>query len=225
VISIRRITSTIFIIAHFLLFCYFIFYFVAFHINIEALSQMNTLGTLSSLNLNGGSCIGRQKDCTTQSLVKALDNFLGAMQQMRTVVMVPSKLKDITVDVEPAILNNTTGAVTVPVEKQNVDLFSCYQMLDTVNAELVNGPSASESTRAMMKAHKEQMVKQLGGDGTDQNEEDDEDSEDAEAAQKISSAFRQHLQGLFGILHYLTATAKVLSKKYQDEVDTSAGSI
>lgn len=37
-----------------------------------------------------------QNDCTPQSIVKALDNFLRAVQQMREVVMVPSRLKDMT---------------------------------------------------------------------------------------------------------------------------------
>jgi len=39
------------------------------------------------------ACLGRN-DCTAQSVVKALDNFLGSVQQMHDVVMVPNKLKD-----------------------------------------------------------------------------------------------------------------------------------
>jgi len=152
--------------------------------------------------------------------MKTLSNFLNAYQHMHDTVMVPSRLKDITVTVTPVTLNaNTTPALPVSAthdeqlvlpsasdvqqHKQNVDLYNCYQMLRTFRDELV-GQTMTDINNNVIP-------------GVDLPPDANEEADD-EPAEPIASAFRQHLQGLFNILHQLTETANVLSKKYQDDI-------
>lgn len=66
-------------------------------------------GAMGPLTLLG------QSDCTPQSIVKALDNFLRAVQQMKEVVMVPNRLKDMTVVRKPELENLAYCTVCKPM--------------------------------------------------------------------------------------------------------------
>jgi len=151
---------------------------------------------------------GAQKDQSTQSIMKTLNNFLNAYKTMQSTVMFPSKLKDISISVTPVTLNGNGGLPSassamapVEAEKQKADLYNCFKMLETVHNELVG----------------QRMTDLNNNIVTEVDLPPDEQQE--EPSETMASAFRTHLQSLFNILHQLTDTANVLSKKYQDNIE------
>ncbi|VDO97339.1 unnamed protein product [Soboliphyme baturini] len=148
----------------------------------------------------------RYGECTASSIVKALDNFLVAVQQMKDIVMVPSRLLDMTSTITE-VQHESGGdgyAALVPfVDAENAareyPLFTFYQMLQMIRNELVSGTSCGDGD----------------GDATTGHEQCQVD----EQMHRMANAFQQHLQGLFTILRQLTNTAVYLSKRYQDDVD------
>lgn len=153
---------------------------------------MNPVGALGSLSTGVMSSL-KQGECTAQSIVKALDNFLNAVNHMKDIVMVPSRLKDLTLAIQIPSGGPGGAVVPGPGAREQMDLFTFYRMLHAVRTELVCGAGEAE------------MMTEVDV-GDDQG-------------QHIAAAFRQHLHGLFGILHQLTDTANYLSKRYQDEVE------
>ncbi|KRX93183.1 Mid1-interacting protein 1A [Trichinella pseudospiralis] len=160
---------------------------------------------MDRLNNNGGRgqvlCLS-QGECTTRSIVKALDNFLTAVQRMKDTVMVPSRLIDMTTSVGELreALNspqepNALVAIPSNMVTSSLPLYSFYQMLQMIRNQLVSGPAADDV-------------------------DSDENGAD-EQCRHLSHAFQQHLQGLFSVLRQLTDTANYLTKRYQDEVDAA----
>ncbi|KRZ91625.1 Mid1-interacting protein 1A [Trichinella sp. T8] len=160
---------------------------------------------MDRLNNNGGRgqvlCLS-QGECTTRSIVKALDNFLTAVQRMKDTVMVPSRLIDMTTSVGELreALNspqepNALVAIPSNMVTSSFPLYSFYQMLQMIRNQLVSGPEADDA-------------------------DSDENGAD-EQCRHLSHAFQQHLQGLFSVLRQLTDTANYLTKRYQDEVDAA----
>ncbi|KRX16311.1 Mid1-interacting protein 1A [Trichinella nelsoni] len=157
---------------------------------------------MDRLNNNGGRgqvlCLS-QGECTTRSIVKALDNFLTAVQRMKDTVMVPSRLIDMTTSVGELreALNspqepNALVAIPSNMVTSSFPLYSFYQMLQMIRNQLVSGPEADDAN-------------------SDENGAD-------EQCRHLSHAFQQHLQGLFSVLRQLTDTANYLTKRYQDEL-------
>ncbi|KHJ43712.1 hypothetical protein D918_06217 [Trichuris suis] len=146
-------------------------------------------------------CIS-QGECTGRSIVKALDNFLKAVQRMKETVMMPSRLRDLSAnvgDVGSAMsidLPPTTMAVRMGAGPA-YPLYNFYQMLQMIHNELVSGPTTDD----------DRLKSEEGGDD--------------ETVRRLSNAFQQHLQGLFSILLQLTEAANYLTKRYQDDFDAS----
>uniref|UniRef100_A0A5S6QXT1 Mid1-interacting protein 1A n=1 Tax=Trichuris muris TaxID=70415 RepID=A0A5S6QXT1_TRIMR len=151
-------------------------------------------------------CIS-QGECTGRSIVKALDNFLTAVQRMKDTVMMPSRLRDLSANVGDA--GSAVCTTDLPPTAMAVHmgagpaypLYNFYRMLQMIRNELVSGPTADR-------------------DGLS-TEEKEEDNDDDETVRRLSNAFQQHLQGLFSILHQLTEAANYLTKRYQDDFDAS----
>ncbi|CDW54147.1 gastrulation specific protein G12 [Trichuris trichiura] len=148
-------------------------------------------------------CIS-QGECTGRSIVKALDNFLTAVQRMKETVMMPSRLRDLSANVGDDVGSAmsidhppTTMAVRMTGAGPGYPLYNFYQMLQMIRNELVSGPTADDDRL--------------------KSEEDGDD----ETVRRLSNAFQQHLQGLFSILLQLTDAANYLTKRYQDDFDAS----
>ena len=138
-----------------------------------------------------------------QSLLSTMTRFVQAVREMDETIMIPHRLKDIS----PESVAPCGGSVSGPAEKtpthntslvsvackdlelQNGDLFAFYKMLNTIRTELVRGHECSE-------------------------EEENLD----ESSKEVAAAFRHHLQGLFGLLKQLTATAQHVTNRYQEEI-------
>ena len=143
----------------------------------------------------------RCEDCNQQSLMNIINKFVGAVDVMDEKIMIPSKLKDMSSGstcVETAEENNNMDIL--PIGSQGQDLYSHYVMLNTIKKEIVSG-----------------NISETGDDGSDCSGDDSDDSS-TDNARATAAAFRHHLQGLFGLLHQLTHTAKYLGEKYENDV-------
>lgn len=149
-------------------------------------------------------------DCDKQSLMNTINKFLGAVSVMDEKVMIPSKLKDMSLDSnskENSMDNNSmdsseenNNVALLPMGSQGQDLYSHYVMLNTIKKEIVSG-NISES---------DDMGSECSGDDSDDSYTDN--------ARETAAAFRHHLQGLFGLLHQLTHSAKFLGEKYEGDI-------
>lgn len=196
----------------------------------DSAAEMNPMGTLNALG--SASCLGRNSSqFTTQSIVKAMDNFLSAVNNMKEVVMVPSRLQGVPYHLDhvqpaPAPLSPTAASIAAPaassipappspqksieagqnggavVPAADFKHFDCYNAYEVLN---------------MVRA---ELV--CGGDDelhVPAGPEFVETTANPDYKRSISTAIRMHLQGLFQSLHQLTELANGLTRKYQDQVD------
>jgi len=177
---------------------------------------MNPVGTLNALGgmgLAAGSCLRPQRECTTQSIVKAMDNFLSAVQTMKETVMVPSCLQGIPLNqqVKPAsapaaksgAIVPATNSATVVGNIQNIDMRGCYELVDLVGNELLSGEMLPNEKRLAIDDENCEKIS----------------SEKEEDQATVSSYVRQHLRGLFSALHQLTDIANSVTKQYQEQIE------
>ena len=142
-------------------------------------------------------------DCDKQSLMNTINKFLGAVSVMDEKVMIPSKLKDMSLDSNSTVnAEENNNVALLPMGSQGQDLYSHYVMLNTIKKEILSG-NVSES---------DDMGSECSGDDSDDSYTDN--------ARETAAAFRHHLQGLFGLLHQLTHSAKFLGEKYEGDVGT-----
>lgn len=148
------------------------------------------------MDLKGLKC----EDCNQQSLMNIINKFVGAVNAMDDKVMIPSKLKDMSSDnsMDTSEVNNNTELI--PFGSDGHDLYSHYVMLNTIKKEIVSGNISEDDDT-----------------GSECSGEDSDDSY-TDNARATAAAFRHHLQGLFGLLHQLTHTAKFLGEKYETGV-------
>lgn len=139
------------------------------------------------------------EDCNQQSLMNVINRFVGAVNAMDDKVMIPSKLKDMT-GMEVTEENNNMDLM--PVGSDGHDLYSYYVMLNTIKKEIVSGTISEDDDTGS----------ECSGDDSDDSYTDN--------ARATAAAFRHHLQGLFGLLHQLTHTAKFLGEQYETGVGT-----
>jgi hypothetical protein len=187
---------------------------------------MNPMGTLNALG--SATCLSRNSaQFTTQSIVKAMDNFLSAVNNMKEVVMVPSRLQGVPYHLDHpqaapaqqpkpieagshapgngvgAVVGNgaVVGAVVPAADFKHFDCYNAYEVLNMVRSELVCGGDDELQIRSPPES------------------EVDEAATNPDYKRSISAAIRMHLQGLFQSLHQLTELANGLTRKYQDQVD------
>ena len=144
----------------------------------------------------------RCEDCNKQSLMNIINKFVGAVDNMDEKVMIPSKLRDMSSDNCMETSEENNNMEVSPIGSQGRDLYSHYVMLNTIKKEIVSG-NISE------------LEASEHGSECSSDESDDSTTENARAT---AAAFRHHLQGLFGLLHQLTHTAKFLGDKYEHDI-------
>lgn len=155
---------------------------------------------------------GRHRDhkTTSQSLLSALNRFVHAVDSMEDTVMIPSRLKDVQVPREITPPQGETEQNLNPVVEGS-DLFECYSLINSIKSELMSGPIKGEEG--------------FESDVSSECSDDSEDSTASDTCRKTADEFRYHLQGLFGLLHQLTGTAKFITNKYENEVEQMNRSI
>lgn len=145
----------------------------------------------------------RCEDCNKQSIMNIINKFVGAVDAMDEKVMIPSKLKDMPSEnnsMDTSEENNNMELL--PTSSEGQDLYSYYVMLNTIKKEIVSG-----------------NISEVDDTGSECSGDDSDDSY-TDNARATAAAFRHHLQGLFGLLHQLTHTAKFLGEKYENGVGT-----
>jgi len=162
---------------------------------------------MSGMNINSRSISAESQ----QSLLTALNRFVKAVENMDDTVMIPCKLRDIPIESLPNILeeNNNSKAV-IPAHHLNGDLYHFYAMLQALRSEIIAGPQSQSEEEVC---------------DNDEISTDRDQDPIHESARKTASTFRFHLQGLFGLLHQMTETAKFLSSRYETEVTSAQSGI
>ena len=143
-----------------------------------------------------------------QSLLNAINKFVQAVETMDDTVMIPCKLRDIPIEGLPQeIEENNNSKAIVPANALNGDLYHFYAMLQAIRSEIAAGPKSEEEV----------------------NDNDEISTAEIdpiqEQARATASRFRHHLRGLFGVLHQMTETAKLLSSRYEKEVSSAQSGI
>ncbi|XP_060593839.1 mid1-interacting protein 1-like [Ruditapes philippinarum] len=152
--------------------------------------------------------------CSSQSLMSVLNKFVETVNIMDEKVMVPSRLRDMQLNqnsnLEPTEENNNM-AVLPFTSGNGEDLYSYYEMINAVKGELLSG-------KGPLSSHRITSLSESDGDSDTLSDDSSDDGVQQDAATKTAQAFRHHLQGLFGLLHQLSDTAKFLGDAYEDQV-------
>ena len=83
-------------------------------------------------------------DCSSQSILAAMNRFVGSVQSMQQTVLVPSRLRDLASETPAA------NESVLPLALLNLDPYDLYAMLGEVKNELLWGPSTGQTTVATM---------------------------------------------------------------------------
>uniref|UniRef100_T1J4R9 Mid1-interacting protein 1 n=1 Tax=Strigamia maritima TaxID=126957 RepID=T1J4R9_STRMM len=189
-------------------------------------------GIIMDLNRNkhkNGSRDHEPSEFSQQSILSAMDRFVQAVNNMDDTIMVPSRLLDMPYESDGTSTGETT---VVPRAVMNTDLYSFYNMLNSIKTELIwgaangspAGPKASASTTNGKKAQarRASTISLHSCSDSDMESESstefDSGLEFDEQSVRIANAFRQHLSGLFHSLHQLTESANYLTSRYQEVV-------
>lgn len=152
---------------------------------------MNINSKRTSFNMDG-----------QQSLLSAINRFVQAVDSMDDTVMIPCRLRDLPVDSVASVCEENNNKAVVPAAHLNGDLYDFYVMLHAIRSEIIAGPKATSIDENV-----DNLTEHVNANDTV-----------SENARKTAAAFRFHLRGLFGLLHQLTETAKVLSSRYERDV-------
>ena len=150
-------------------------------------------------------------NCSRQSLMSVLNNFVSAVNAMDEKVMVPCRLRDMEVLTDNSISGasneeNNNMSVMPMSSGRGEDLYNHYGMINAIKSEILSGKSQHSSCES--------------DNESDTSSDDGFEDGSTNAARKTAEAFRHHLQGLFGLLGQLTDTAKYLGEAYEDQVGT-----
>lgn len=149
------------------------------------------------------------ENCSSQSLMTVLNNFVANVNDMNEKVMVPSRLRDMeptpqgSIEVTSTEENNNLAVMPMS-SGRGEDLYSYFAMINAIKEEILSGKSAHGGCSDT--------------DDSDSSSDDGFEDGSTDAARKTAQAFRHHLQGLFGLLHQLTDTAKYLGDAYEEQV-------
>ncbi|XP_045201672.2 mid1-interacting protein 1-like [Mercenaria mercenaria] len=151
--------------------------------------------------------------CSSQSLMSVLNKFVETVNIMDDKVMVPSRLRDMELNQNSNmdVTEENNNMSVIPFSSGNgEDLYSHFVMINAVKNELLSGKGPLSSHRIAGTSESDGESDTLSDDSSDDGAID--------AAGKTAQAFRHHLQGLFGLLHQLSDTAKFLGDAYEEQV-------
>lgn len=87
---------------------------------------------------------GSSFDCSAQSILSAMNRFVGSVQAMQQTVLVPSRLRDLAPE------TSSPNGTQLPAALLNLDPYDLFAMLGDVRNELLWGASTGQSTVATM---------------------------------------------------------------------------
>lgn len=139
------------------------------------------------------------------SLLDAMNRFIGAVNNMDQTVMVPSLLRDVPLDTEDMKAESATAAATngTAYFPQDGDMYSSYVLLKSIRNDIEWGVLQGDEWR------KEKAGSENAGvaEGAAAAVDDD-----------LEKQFHFHLKGLHAILSKLTCKANSLTSRYKEEI-------
>lgn len=141
------------------------------------------------------------------SLLNAMNRFIGAVNNMDQTIMVPSLLRDVPLDEEREM-----GSLKSDVHEG--DMYSYYQLLKSIRRDIewgVRCATADERRKESMKITRMNSSASTSSSVSSSSSEDEEDED-------LQKQFQYHLTGLQGVLSKLAQQANSLTKRYKQEI-------
>lgn len=188
-----------------------------------------------------------EAEFSSQSIMKAIEKFVQAVQEMDETILVPCRLMDLQV-------GDATDTVGVKSSKRvgererdglhSTDLHSLYTLVNLVKTELLWGaneqpPEEEQHTHVTSTAIKTHIRRpstasmasmnsagstisdtdsEVGIENDSGIEGETESTTKPSYTQKVEESFRRHLYGLHRSLEQMTDAAGYLTKRYQNEI-------
>ncbi|XP_038155603.1 mid1-interacting protein 1A-like [Cyprinodon tularosa] len=145
------------------------------------------------------------------SLLNAMNRFIGAVNDMDQTILLPSMLRDVPLEEEREM-----GGLKS--DEDEGDMYSYYELLKSIRSDMEWGSRyacADESRKESMKitrSHSSASTCSSAYSLSCSEEEDECEDED------LKKQFQFHLTGLQGVLSKLTEQANSLTKRYKQEI-------
>lgn len=165
----------------------------------------------------------KEAEFSSQSIMKAMEKFVTAVQEMDETILVPSRLMDLQVgDSGDSVAKTELGSST--------DLFGLYETVNSVRKELLWGSESDNQIRYKAKpGHVRRpsnvSTTSLGSNVSDTDSEtgldsgiENEQETKPTQTQRLEENFRRHLYGLQTCLGKITDAANYLTKRYQNDI-------
>ncbi|XP_059480162.1 mid1-interacting protein 1-B isoform X2 [Neocloeon triangulifer] len=180
-----------------------------------------------------------ETEFSAQSILRAMEKFVKAVNVMDETILVPSRLMDLKISDEITGKDLAKSRRRLAKDLNNTDLYSVYNMINGVKNELLWGQSASngpsegpEETTQVVKGHirrpstvsvasTSSAVSTTSDTDSETGIENDIGSESEDYAQTVSDKFKHHLHGLFNCLDHMTEAASYLTARYQIDIGGS----
>lgn len=185
----------------------------------------------------------RETEFSNQSIMKTMEKFVQAVQEMDETILVPCRLMDL----EVGDAGDTVGLKGVEKRGErdpltSTDLYELYSLVNCVRTELLWGannvqPEAEAtvpapvtkshmrrpSTASLISTNSASTISDTDSETGNENDsgieaDNEQNNKSRNYTQKIEESFRRHLYGLHHSLKQMTEAAEYLSKRYQNDV-------
>ncbi|CAB3387993.1 Hypothetical predicted protein [Cloeon dipterum] len=185
-----------------------------------------------------------ETEFSAQSILRAMDKFVKAVNVMDETILVPSRLMDLKISDETSGKELNKSRRRLAKELNNTDLYSVYSMINGVKNELLWGQPAVPAEAAsdaveqqtqphVVKGHirrpstvsvasTSSAVSTTSDTDSETGIENDIGSESDDYTQAVSDKFKHHLSGLFSCLEHMTEAAAYLTARYQIDIGGSS---
>ncbi|XP_014239342.1 mid1-interacting protein 1-B isoform X2 [Cimex lectularius] len=176
----------------------------------------------------------KEAEFSSHSIMKAMERFVQAVQDMDETILVPSRLMDLEV-------GDASDTVELKPKGMSTDLYRLYMMVNCVKNELLWGANSGEVDEeepittvatSLTKGHTRrpstasvastQSATLSDTDSEMSNENDSgiegESESKPDYTRSVETSFRRHLYGLQRSLRQMTAAAAYLTKRYQSDI-------
>uniref|UniRef100_A0A8D8XP06 Mid1-interacting protein 1-B n=1 Tax=Cacopsylla melanoneura TaxID=428564 RepID=A0A8D8XP06_9HEMI len=180
------------------------------------------------------SVVMLETEVSKQSVIKRIDDFVDAVSEMDSTILVPCRLMDMKVD--DSITSNKKTRENAAL--RDTDLYKLYTLVNNVKNQLQWGGKeipASTTSTPVLKSHIRRpstaSVSSAGstysdtdsetGNEMDSGIEGDSDQAKTSFVESIEKDFQTHLSGLHSTLKQMTLAATYITSRYQREVGES----
>lgn len=181
----------------------------------------------------------KEAEFSSQSIMKAMETFVQAVQEMDETILVPSRLMDLEVgDSEEAVVLKPKSKTASERESLKcTDLYSLYNMVNCVKNELLWGqnncipeeeePSSTVVSKvthvrrpSLTSLASSQSLSDTDSETGNENDSGIEGESEVKPdyTQKLEESFRRHLYGLHRSLNQMATAAKYLTTRYQSDI-------